>query len=172
MSQLNARLNDSRPDYVYFDVNSTAQTQTLRDPEPFSYNEIRASPFLQGPASDYKMSIIRFSVETNAPVFIPVIQANQPAADLTQYSISLVHNTAGTQHTEFMIWQPESRQISKPPAPSSLANGTALYSSGYYDCSSYAWLTFNLNLTVRNCMSTLGGDLTQTPIFTWNASRS
>lgn len=170
MSQLNARLNDSRPDFVYFDVNVAAQTQTTGQPPPFSYSEVRASPFLQGPACDYKMSIIRFSCESNAPVFLPTIQANQPAADLTTYSISMIHN--GTRHTEFMTWLPEVTNIPKPPAPSSLPNGAALYSSGYYDCSTYAWLMFNLNLTAKNCMSKLGGDVAETPLFTWDSDRS
>ena len=161
-------MNNTYPDYVYFDVNVCAQNQTSGEPAAFSYSEVRSSPFLSGPAEDYKMSIIRFSCESNSPVFLPAIQPNQPSPDLTTYAISFVHN--GATHTEFMNWVPEMANIPKPPPPSSLPNG-ALYASGYYDCSTYGWLMFNLNLLAKNCMSKVG-DVAQTPLFTWDPTRN
>ena len=83
MSQLNKDYNKNLPEYVYFDINVANKRQTTQQSEPFSYNEIRSSPFLDGPSGSYKMSIIRFSVDTDSPVFIPQIQSNQADINLT-----------------------------------------------------------------------------------------
>ena len=89
MSQLNKDYNKNLPEYVYFDINVANKRQTTQQSEPFSYNEIRSSPFLDGPSGSYKMSIIRFSVNTDSPVFIPQIQSNQTGINLKEYTITM-----------------------------------------------------------------------------------
>ena len=114
MSQLNKDYNKNLPEYVYFDINVANKRQTTQQSEPFSYNEIRSSPFLDGPSGAYKMSIIRFSVDTDSPVFIPQIQSNQADINLTEYTLTMSSATNAVSVTVKLIPQfPKAARLQK-----------------------------------------------------------
>ena len=121
MSQLNKDYIKNLPEYVYFDINVANKRQTTQQSEPFSYNEIRSSPFLDGPSGSYKMSIIRFSVDTDSPVFIPQIQSNQTDINLTEYTITMAGPNAVASVN--VKWIPQFPKAARPPPPSSTSTG-------------------------------------------------
>ena len=175
MSQLNKDYNKNLPEYVYFDINVANKRQTTQQSEPFSYNEIRSSPFLDGPSGSYKMSIIRFSVDTDSPVFIPQIQSNQTDINLTEYTITMTGPNAVASVN--VKWIPQFPKAARPPPPSSTSTGEPLYTTGYYDCKSYSWFMLLLNIASKECMvqlQTADGDPVDTskaPLFVWDESR-
>ena len=150
MSQLNKDYNKNLPEYVYFDINVANKRQTTQQSEPFSYNEIRSSPFLDGPSGAYKMSIIRFSVDTDSPVFIPQIQSNQTDINLTEYTLTMSSATNAVSVT--VQWIPQFPKAARPPPPSSTSTGEPLYTTGHYDCKSYSWFMLLLNIASKECM--------------------
>ena len=76
-------------DNVYYDVVITNLETIDQNPPTLYFNETRNTPFVYDPES-YYLSIIRFTLDTpTLPIFIPVIQPNQPDRDLTIYSVTL-----------------------------------------------------------------------------------
>jgi hypothetical protein len=66
----------SKPYHIYLDLDvlNSDTAPTSRAPV-LSFEETRTQPFLEGSASDYFVSIVRFSIQTGTslPVFIPRI---------------------------------------------------------------------------------------------------
>ena len=58
-----------------------------RPPPPLSFEETRTQPFLDGDASEYFCTIARFTLQTgnSLPVFIPIINTNQPPFHLERF---------------------------------------------------------------------------------------
>ena len=169
MSQLNKDYNKNLPEYVYFDINVANKRQTTQQSEPFSYNEIRSSPFLDGPSGSYKMSIIRFSVDTDSPVFIPQIQSNQTDINLTEYTITMAGPNAVASVN--VKWIPQFPKAARPPPPSSTSTGEPLYTTGYYDCKSYYWFMLLLNIASKECALAVGLTVDKAPLFVWDENR-
>jgi len=176
MSQLNKKLNDSRSDFIYYDLVVTNQASQLSPPTPFSYYESRSSPFVSGCPSDYKMSIVRFSVDSQAPVFIPLIAPNQSNSQLTIYQISVQETNTGLVGSAPVLWQPQDSSIPMPLPPSQQVNNQANYQSGYYNCYSYNLIMLLMTQAVRKAIVNLISEgssalLKEAPIFFWDASR-
>ena len=118
MSQLFSKLNESRADYTYFDISSFNANETQKQGSTFRYTESRTSPFLDGPPENYELSILRFSIDTDSPVFIPTIVPNQSNRDLTTYVMSL-ESLEGAEYVKYeqpMRWIPENQSV-QPPLP-------------------------------------------------------
>ena len=169
MSQLFQPLNDSRSDYSYFDISSYNASETEVPGASFRYTEDRNSPFLDGPPENYEMSIIRFSIDTDSPVFIPQIVGNQPDRDKTVYVMSLESLEGGVyvKYTQPIKWIAENQSVPLPPPPDQTTNKEANYASGYYDCSSYNYLMYLLTVTAKQLMAQLAVP-TENPVFVWN----
>ena len=169
MSQLFKPLNDSRSDYSYFDISSYNASETEVPGASFRYTEDRNSPFLDGPPENYEMSIIRFSIDTDSPVFIPQIVGDQPDRDKTVYVMSLESLEGGVyvKYTQPIKWIPENQSVPLPPAPDQTTTKEANYASGYYDCSSYNYLMYLLTVTAKQLMAQLAVP-TENPVFVWN----
>jgi hypothetical protein len=169
MSQLIRPLNDTRSDYTYFDISSYNATETQKQGATFRYTESRTSPFLDGPPEDYEMAIIRFSVDTDSPVFIPQIAPNQPDRDETVYVMSVQSLEGGVyvNYSQPVTWIPENQSVNPPLPPSQNSNGQAAYTSGYYDCNSYNYLMFLLTVTAKQLMAQMPVPAIN-PVFKWN----
>lgn len=169
MSQLIKPLNDSKSDYSYFDISSYNANETEQQGSSFRYTEDRNSPFLDGPPESYEMSIIRFSIDTDSPVFIPQIVSNQPDRDKTAYVMSIESLEGGTyvKYSQTLQWIAENQSVQPPTPPDQNINKEADYSSGYYDCASYNYLMFLLTVTAKQLMAKLSVPA-QNPVFKWN----
>jgi len=160
MSQFNQAKNDTSPHQIYFDLNVTNFQSSTTKPLPFQYNEARSNPFIQKP-EDYYLSILRFTVDTGTvPIFIPSIQPNQANKDLTIYSVSMSYSPTNTYPAEynvqtFITWIPQDTGVDIPLAPSLTFNKLQNNSTGYYNCYSYAWLTFLITNAMNTCFNTL-----------------
>jgi hypothetical protein len=90
----------SKPYHIYLDLDvlNSDTAPTSRAPV-LSFEETRTQPFLEGSASDYFVSIVRFSIQTGTslPVFIPRIATgatDNPTNDInkTIYTITMCLN--------------------------------------------------------------------------------
>jgi hypothetical protein len=90
----------SKPYHIYLDLDvlNSDTAPTSRAPV-LSFEETRTQPFLEGSASDYFVSIVRFSMQTGTslPVFIPRIATgatDNPTNDInkTIYTITMCLN--------------------------------------------------------------------------------
>jgi hypothetical protein len=161
MSQLDPMKNKTAPDQIYFDVTSSNFQSVTKEPNPFSFNDARTIPFVQRP-EDYYLSIIRFTVDTaGVPVFIPSIEPNQGVRDLTIYKVSLGYTDNAAfpptvyNATRPVIWVPQDQSAQVPLAPSSQSNFLQNNQSGYYNCYSYTWMVYLINLAFSQCLSDL-----------------
>ena len=106
----------SKPYHIYLDLDvlNSDTAPTSRAPV-LSFEETRTQPFLEGSASDYFVSIVRFSIQTGTslPVFIPRIATgatDNPTNDInkTIYNISIGYlsiHSLGTI-TRSIMYQP------------------------------------------------------------------
>lgn len=145
-------------DVVYYNatiINNTTDDQTginqigTYDP-PIRFNETRETPIISN-ASKYQFSIVRFSMNGSGldlPLFIPVIQTDQPNPNLTEYSVSLAYsqqfsfnaapavNVLITPPETPILWIPEINNNDIAPTPASPVI-TQDFTSKYYWCSTY-----------------------------------
>ena len=149
MSQLNKKVNESKSNYIYYDVAvSNLQSSTIA-PQPFSFTDTRTVPFLNVP-EEYSLSIIRFTCGTSSlPVFIPQIQPNQNNRDLTIYSVTLAY--LGVEVQKYVDWNPQEVNAPLPPAPNQTTNGRQFNQDGYYNCYSYTFFIEQIYTAFINC---------------------
>jgi hypothetical protein len=150
------RTKDS--DVVYYNatiINNTTDDQSginqigTYDP-PIRFNDTRETPIISN-ASKYQFSIVRFSMNgcgLDLPLFIPVIQTDQPNPNLTEYSVSLAYSQQFQYNGGFsqtvvitppetpILWIPEVNNNDLAPTPASPVI-TQDFTSKYYWCSSY-----------------------------------
>jgi hypothetical protein len=90
--QVKSSIDSSQPYHVYYniDVVNNDTTGNVRTPLVFSQN--RASSFLNSP-SNYYASIVRFSISSNLPVFIPYIVMGQTNPNKTIYKVGIIDKT-------------------------------------------------------------------------------
>jgi len=191
MSQFNALRSATNPDQIYFDVTATNFSDFTTPPPKFYYNERREAPFIEKP-EDYYLTISRFTCETNSlPVFIPTIASVQQQGkkspfdadpNLTIYSVTLqlVDRSVdppqyGDYYTIPIIWKPQDQSIPPPPF---LANGTQDNTTGYYNCTSFSYLTYLIQEALNTAFCCLDAQLssksvtnpaTIPPIFGWDS---
>jgi hypothetical protein len=146
-------------DKLYYDVICSNLQQTTGQPPILSFIETRTIPFVYSP-EDYYLSIIRFTLDTNPlPIFVPLIQPNQPDKDLTVYSITLeftstVTNITYTQQT-YIKYSPQTKFAVPPQPPSQTDNGLQNNSTGYYYIYNYQYWIYLINQAFIQCFNDL-----------------
>lgn len=155
MSQLNSFARAQNPDFVYFDiVNTNAKSSNSALPE-LRFVETRAAPIIAN-TGDYRMSIVRFSIDTpNLPVLI--VQPRDTSIDYLTYELAVnVRNRlplGGPNAYSYLIpgksvvvnWTPDDTTATKPISP--INKFTAL--EPYYWCHSYHWFIHKINIYLK-----------------------
>jgi hypothetical protein len=110
---------------IYLNVSSIAPgSDTPTQPEAL-YSEFRSQAILDGKASDYRLSVIRFQVTgQELPLWIPSIKTGQPDPKLTNYQLALTMvYSAGPvvsptfQSVQSVYWSPQFQDEPVPEAP-------------------------------------------------------
>lgn len=146
----------SKAELIYFDVTVSNLNNTNTQPPILYFNENRSIPFINNP-EEYKMSIIRFTIDTSnsIPVFLPLIQPNQNNRNLTIYSVTLSYG--GFNYQQYITFQPQDLSASIPSPPSSNLNGVQDNSTGYYNVYSYQWWINLVDMALANAFLGLSG---------------
>lgn len=186
------------PDHIYYDVLITNFNSTTGNPIPIYFNENRTNPIIPC-TGEYEMSIIRFQVDTpDLPVFIPVIEPNQPLNNLTNYVITLTITpltlpdgvTANTNtyiSQAKVIWVTQDTSAPVPPPPS-INGGYQSNVGDYYYCYSYQHFQSLIEATLVRAFNYLKATLVSNgytsssvnkelagvlpPIFSWDSTTS
>ena len=145
----------SKPYHIYLDLDvlNSDTAPTSRAPV-LSFEETRTQPFLEGSASDYFVSIVRFSIQTGTslPVFIPRIATgatDNPTNDInkTIYKITMTYEEAThAEKTSSVSYTPcnEAADLPRPPNDS----GQDLSESYYYVKNYQDWISM-INKTLK-----------------------
>jgi hypothetical protein len=139
--------------HIYYDLFQTNLENNDSAPVLCQFSEIRNQDFLTN-SEDYKMSIVRFMIETpTLPLFRPTIQyipidevpSGIEPSNYTVYSITL--RKVGTEELsqQFIEWSPQNQHVKMPNPPVLNANTLQDNSNGYYDCYNYAWFLNLIN---------------------------
>jgi hypothetical protein len=171
------------PDNVYYDLVITNFKSETTEPQKIYFNENRTNPIINN-SGDYKLSIVRFSVDTQAlPLFIPEIQPNQDDPNKTIYSVTMSYlpNGSSTVITsqEYIQWIPQNANVPTPPAPSQTGTGLQSDVGTYYYCMSFQYWVSLVYQALQTCFlnlqtavsdagypTDLYGDMA--PIISWN----
>ena len=161
MSQLNPVLNDASPDQVYFDITVSNFQSTTTVPPVFAFNEQRTMPFIRNP-EEYYLSILRFTMETGSlPLFIPSIEPNQGDVNKTIYSFTLEYTDPAipanvySSGQQFIQWIPQDLSAPVPLPPSGNVNRIQNNSTGYYNCYSYSYWIYLIDLALQTAFDDL-----------------
>ena len=160
MSQLNTVLNDASPDQVYFDITVSNFKSTTSQPPVFAFNEQRTMPFISNP-QEYYLSILRFTMETGSlPLFIPSIEPNQADVNRTIYSFTLEYTDPLTlvvysSGQQFVQWIPQDLSAPVPLPPSLNVNLVQNNTTGYYNCYSYSYWIYLIDLALEAAFAAL-----------------
>lgn len=166
----------SKPYHIYLDLDvlNSDTAPTSRAPV-LSFEETRTQPFLEGTASDYFVSIVRFSVQTGTslPVFIPRIATGateNPTNDInkTIYKITMTYEGAGAAYVEKtsnITYIPYNAVADLPKPPND--SGQDLSSNYYYIKNYQDWISM-MNRTLKEMwmsgeLSVLTADLAYPP---------
>ena len=136
--------------YVDLDVTNDDLNPTSQPPQ-LSFEVTRNHPFLEGNASNYFVTISRFSIQTGSslPVFIPSITPNQPDVNQTVYSISIVIRSPGAAdkiYTRYITYTPSNNSLPVPPGPVT----TQDYTNRYYHVMNYQDFIAMVNQTLSD----------------------
>ena len=141
-----------QPYHIYLDLdvlnNSVASGAK---PQQLVFEETRNTPFLDGDASEYFSSIIRFSIQTGSslPVFIPRMDTSQTAdPNKTVYKISLSYK--GQTITQNITYTPAIPQTAQAGLLAS-TNTRSYATSEYYYIKNYQDFIVMINNTLENC---------------------
>lgn len=165
--------NKISPDFVYYDL-TTSNSLAVSNESTLKFLETRSSNFINI-ASDYTMSITRFTLDTTSlPVFIPTITPSQNNPNLTVYSLTLEYENAGVKTSSdqtYVIWTPVNMNLDVPQPPSTNVGGTQSISNYYYSYN-YHHIATLLNNTLTQALTqlkTLVPAIATANIFTsWN----
>ena len=137
------------------DLNPKSQSPQL------SFEVTRNHPFLEGNASNYFVTISRFSIQTGSslPVFIPSILPDQPDVNKTVYAITIVNKITNTPYTENITYTPSNQSIPPPTGPGT----TQDYTNRYYHVKNYQDFIAMVNNTLSDLWGQAGptGPLSQ-----------
>lgn len=166
------------PDFVYYDVQlrNHGSERGLKS-QQLTFNEQRDTPIINN-CSDYKMSIVRFYLDTFAlPSLFFQVQNNQANRDLGVYSVSMDYDDGfgggAIGLVKYLNWIPQNTDAAVPLAPSATANGIQPFSEYYY-CHNYQYFINLINTALSVAMAEMRilvpGLLTvDDPFLTWDA---
>ena len=146
---------NSQSIYYNIDIVNGRTTSTGNQNDPIaSFSETRDVPIVSD-ASQYKMSIIRFTMNgiKDLPLFIPTIEEGQPNPNKTVYKISMDLNVNGTllTDTETVMYSPEKPSLSV----SNPVHTVQDVSDEYYYVHTYQHFLNLVNFTLSQVMSNL-----------------
>ena len=146
-------LNDaSDPFHVYFDINAVNQNGNTTDAQ-LNYNETRNAPYLMCPEK-YFVSVVRFDISTNLPVFIPKLVLNQSNPNLLAYQMWIYSATSAVSVPIQFTWTTQG--VSPTPAPDQSPNYTyQQMQTDYYYCYSYQYFLDLMNKQISAAISSL-----------------
>jgi len=154
-------------DELYYDIILTNNINNYNKPINAYYNETRSIPLIYD-TTDYHMSIIRFTLDTNTlPVFIPIIQtgSTQTNINLTIYSITLQYNDISSQSfysQQYVIYQPQDLTSVIPSAPSSNSpTYSQVNTTGYYFVYNYTYFINLINTAFNQSMASVASQCDQ-----------
>lgn len=162
-SSLNFNNFNGHKDYqhIYYNVDIVnARTQSNGNIDPIaSFSETRDTPIISD-ASQYKMSIIRFTMNgiKDLPLFIPIIEENQPDRNKTIYKISL--KSGSSTITQNIMFYPENSNLSVSPQSLEKQN----FADDYYYIHTYSHMVKLLNETFASAIQQLNTATSQTYI--------
>ncbi|MHA2087292.1 MAG: phage minor capsid protein [Promethearchaeota archaeon] len=168
------------PDYIYYDMVVRNYDSPTKDSEiPLAFCDTRDVAIVPN-ASDYKMSVIRFQVDTFAdvlPIMIFQVQRDQPDRDLGIYTVTFEYEDLGgnkfTTQPEPVIWSPQEKNA-KVPNPPSLTGNTLQEFSEYYYMYNFQYMISLINDALERCMDKLKAIVTpilntvNPPFLTWD----
>lgn len=151
-------------DKVYLDLQISNINNGSKGPIILDYNQERSTPILNK-ASDYQMSITRFSLTTTTlPVFVPTIKYQSTSVGDTIYSLTLSWTDTSTNITynqqNYVQYLPQNLSISTPSAPSLNENGLANNQNTYYNIYNYQYWVYLINNTFTDCYNSLNSTIT------------
>lgn len=172
--------SSNSPDYIYYDLQINNFQSTNTESPHLTFNESRSIPLLQK-ANEYKMSVVRFQVDTySLPTFIADIEPNQGDANKMIESITLEWQTGGTVvsgNPVYLTWIPTNMNIATPIPPSQTPNRVQSNYTQYYYGNSFRHYCDLVNNALKTATTSLitqigGGTLTNLlpPFLKWNES--
>lgn len=148
----------SDPIHEYFDINVVHQNSD-NTPVQLKFNETRNAPYIMSPEK-YFMSIVRFNVSTQLPVFIPKIKLNQPNPVLLQYKMWLLVDTFSNNYIPFnFTWVPQGNATAPRPDSGNIYTYQNITESDFYYCYSYQYFLNLLNKQIQNLSMQAGLNL-------------
>jgi hypothetical protein len=178
LQQSNFNKDAQHPTHIYMDVNIINADKTgLNQPVLLKMNEVRSSSYISNP-SDYYMSIVRFSVDTQTlPLLIVEPQTGQADINRLIYTFTMSYNLSGTviDYQQPVIWEPtdQAPNVALPAPPLDVPD----YSGTYYYVYSATYFIELLNKALTACFNGLnsavigaGGTLptVHAPFLEWN----
>lgn len=170
------------PQYKYLDLTfkSFDHTDTVQN-RHLVFNDTRDSPVVQN-ARDYKLSIIRFSLDTflSLPILFFEVQPNQADINLGVYSVTLEYDdgVGGITVTTpvYLNWIPQNIDAVQPQAPN--LNNLGIQAIGpYYWCYNHEYFVGIVNTALLDAMNQLRGlvapvlDTVEEPFMSWQADQ-
>jgi len=148
----NSRLEDTDPTHIYIDLSIVNNDWDGNEgPKSLIFNEIRNSPYLLQP-NKYFFSVVRFELDTpSLPVFVPLIETNQPDVNKTVYKIGITY--AGGEYTATIYWE---SNIFPAPVPSG-GVGARQVASPYYYGFTYTNFLEKINNTLLTLFNSISG---------------
>ena len=150
--QFKGKFLDDRADafHSYFDIQVIHQSNDNQDVQ-LKFNETRNAPFIMCPEK-YFISVVRFDISTNLPVFVPKLQLNQPDPNLTDYTMWINSVTSGVTVPIQFEWLTQG--VSPAPLPQSGTNYTSQsLENDYYYCYSYNYFLGLMNKQIATAIA-------------------
>lgn len=158
------------PFHEYLDIDLYHQTEN-GSPAPLTFSTTRTVPFLDCPEK-YFLSIVRFSIDLQLPVFIPKLNYTYLTStpytpfdpNLTDYWIG-IYNTSNISPEMFYIWvdfSPENETLTVPTSYDP--------SNKYYHTYVYTSFINKLNIALKAVHDAAGFSTGAQPYFTLDSS--
>lgn len=166
------------PQYKYLDLSykNFDSTDTVKN-RPLVFTDVRDAPVIQN-ARDYKLSIIRFQVDTflSLPVLFFEVQRNQADINLGAYSVTLEYDdgVGGITITNpvYLQWIPQNLDEPEPAAPNTNPLGVQAIEP-YYWCYNFEYFIDLVNTALTTAMNDLKAavaptlDTVEEPFLVW-----
>ena len=135
-------MGTTEPVHEYFDIQVVHQNQD-NSSVPLKFNETRTVPYIMNP-SKYFMSVVRFNISTNLPVFIPRIITGQPDPNKTIYKMYI--NSGSGISTNVINFEWTTQSSAGVPGRTDIQS----LETDYYYCYSYQYFLNLMNQQIQN----------------------
>ena len=123
-------MNKTNSDYIYYDLQFNNISANLNNLPDLRFTDNRSSPIISC-ANQYKMSIVRFQVDTSyLPSYVCVVQPNQPNPNLSIYSVTLKYNSNESSQN-FLLWIPVNKGMTSSTSSNQIQDFNNRYYWGY-----------------------------------------